>query len=99
VDIHRSLVGLYSFLRNLDALVIMSQVVDGLFAKNGDKYGPNGHKGSRGKVTVKPGGTSQDDHWVRGDTFCGGRLEYEWEGKDTNGHRVYLEERINLICK
>ncbi len=65
----------------------------------GNKYGPNGYKGSRGKVTIKPGGKSQDDHWVRGDTFCGGRLEYDWTGEDTNGHRVHLEERINLVCE
>jgi outer membrane protein assembly factor BamD (BamD/ComL family) len=65
----------------------------------GRRYGPNGRKGSRGSVTVPPGGKAQDDHWVRGSTFCGGSIDYTWVGKDTNGHRITLSEIIRLTCK
>lgn len=65
----------------------------------GAKWGPGGRQGNRGSLTVKPGGTAQDDHWVRGETFCGGRLEYDWSGEDTHGHPVRLREVIQLVCK
>jgi outer membrane protein assembly factor BamD (BamD/ComL family) len=65
----------------------------------GNKWGPNGHKGSRGTVKVKAGGKGQDSHWVRGSTFCGGRLEYTWIGEDENGHKIRFVETIFLKCK
>lgn len=65
----------------------------------GSRYGPSGRRGSRGTITVKAGGTAKDDHWVRGKTFCGGWVEYDWVGKDTNGHKVNLKERIILMCQ
>jgi hypothetical protein len=65
----------------------------------GGKWGPSGHKGNRGTIKVKPGGKGQDSHWVRGRTFCGGRLEYVWVGEDDNGHKIKFYETIYLKCK
>ncbi len=67
--------------------------------KKGNKYGPGGHLVHRSRKTIKPGGQAQDDDWVRGSTFCGGKIDYDWTGQDTNGHPVKLKVVIDLICK
>lgn len=69
-----------------------------IYNSKGSKFGPNGNKGGRGTIKVKAGGTTSDSHWVRGKTFCGGKVVYEWNGSDANGHKIKLVETIQLIC-
>lgn len=62
----------------------------------GRRWGPSGHRVSRGTVTVRPGGTASDSYWCRGATFRGGSVTVTWSGEDAGGHKLTLTERVRL---